>query len=238
MTEIPDLTGGLTSFGGEATDPFTPGDRHLVVVSGGLGDPSSSRQLADRLAAAAADALSAEGIVPEVHVVELRLIAVDIAEAMVNPSRSEALQSALDEVEQADGVVTVSPTFKAGYSGLFKSFWDLVDNDALRGVPVLLGATGGTPRHSLMIDSAMRPLFSYLRTRIMPSAVYAASDDWGEVEGGQASARTTPLQSRIDVAGRELASVVGRLPARPRRHTGEAKPLEVIPFDQLLRGDR
>lgn len=234
MTEFP--AHGAGALGGEATDPFTPGARHLVVVSGGLSDPSSSRQLADRMAAAAADTLSADGIVPQLHVVELRLIATDVAEAMVNPSRSEALRSALAEVEQADAVIAVSPTFKASYSGLFKSFWDLVDDDALRGVPVLLGATGGTPRHSLMIDTALRPLFSYLRTRIMPSSVFAASDDWGEVEGGQASARTAPLQSRIDAAGTELASVVGRLPARPRRDVGAAKPLEVIPFDQLLGG--
>lgn len=221
----------------ESTDPFTPQARHLVVVSGGLGDPSSSRQLADRLAAATADALSAEGVVPEVHAVELRLLATDIAEAMVNPSRSEALQAALDEVEQADGIVAVSPTFKASYSGLFKSFWDLVEDDAIRDVPVLLGATGGTPRHSLMIDTAMRPLFSYLRTKVLSSGIFAASDDWGEVAGGQATTRTTPLQARIAAAGKDLASVVGRLPARPRRASGAPKPLEVIPFDRLLRGE-
>ncbi|MGO1884701.1 MAG: CE1759 family FMN reductase [Citricoccus sp.] len=221
----------------EATDPFTPQARHLVVVSGGLGDPSSSTQLANRMATAAADLLSTEGIVPELHLVEIRLLATEIAEATVNTARSEALQAALDEVEQADAVITVSPTFKASYSGLFKSFWDLVDNDALRGVPVLLGATGGTPRHSLMIDSALRPLFSYLRTKVLSSSVFAASDDWGEVTGGQESARTTPLQHRIDAAGEDLASVVGRLPARLRRATGEVKPVEVIPFDQLLRGN-
>jgi FMN reductase len=221
----------------EATDPFTPQARHLVVVSGGLGDPSSSLMLANRLAQASSDHLSTQGIVPEIHVVELRLLATEIAEAMVNPSRSEALTAALDEVGQADGIITVSPTFKASYSGLFKSFWDLLEDDTIRDVPVLLGATGGTPRHSLMIDTAMRPLFSYLRTKVMPSAVYAASDDWGEVDGGQESARTTPLQHRIDAAGADLASVVARLPARPRRRAGEAKPVEVIPFDQLLRGN-
>ncbi len=220
----------------EATDPFTPQARHIVVVSGGLGDPSSSTQLARRMAQAASDRLSADGIVPELHLVEIRLLATEIAEATVNTSRSAALQAALDEVEQADAVVTVSPTFKAGYSGLFKAFWDLVGNDALRGVPVLLGATGGTPRHSLMIDSALRPLFSYLRAKVLSSSIFAASDDWGEVTGGQESARTTPLQDRIEAAGEDLASVVGRLPARPRRQAGEAKPLEVIPFDQLLGG--
>lgn len=237
MDEIPNLAGPEDRAAPVFTDPFTPQARHLVVVSGGLSDPSSSRQLADRLASAAADALSADGIVPQVHTVELRLLATEIAEAMVNPSRSETLQAALDEVAQADGIVAVSPTFKASYSGLFKSFWDLVEDRAIRDVPVLLGATGGTPRHSLMIDTAMRPLFSYLRAKVLSSGVFAASDDWGEVSGGQASARTTPLQERIAEAGADLASVVGRLPARPRRASGAPQPLEVIPFDQLLRGE-
>lgn len=221
----------------ESTDPFTPQARHIVVVSGGLSDPSSTRKLADRLAEAATSHLSEHGIVPEVHEVELRLLARDIAEAMVNPSRSEELTEALAQVEQADGIIAVSPTFKASYSGLFKSFWDLVEDGPVTNVPVLLGATGGTARHSLMIDTAMRPLFSYLRTKVMPTVVFAASDDWGEVEGGSESTRTAPLQSRVRAAGVDFAEVVGRLPARPRRSTGEAKPLEVIPFDQLLRGN-
>ena len=221
----------------ESTDPFTPQARHLAVVSGGMSDPSSTRKLADRLAEAATSYLSDRGIVPEVHVIELRLLATDLAEAMVNPARSEALTQALSQVEQADGIIAVSPTFKASYSGLFKSFWDLVEDGSVTNVPVLLGATGGTARHSLMIDTALRPLFSYLRTKVMPTAIFAASDDWGEVEGGSESTRTAPLQSRVRAAGVDFAEVVGRLPARPRRSTGESKPLDVIPFDQLLRGN-
>ena len=221
----------------ESTDPFTPQARHLAVVSGGMSDPSSTRKLADRLTEAATAALSDQGIVPEVHVIELRLLATDIAEAMVSPARSDALQQALAEVEQADGIIAASPTFKASYSGLFKSFWDLVEDGTVTNVPVLLGATGGTARHSLMIDTALRPLFSYLRTKVMPTAVFAASDDWGQVEGGSDSTRTTPLQSRVRAAGLDFAEVAGRLPARPRRTTAESAPLEVIPFDQLLRGN-
>ena len=103
----------------------------------------------------------------------------------------------------------------------------------MRGTAVLLGATGGTARHSLMIDTAMRPLFSYLRTRIIPTAVFAASDDWGEVTGAAASMRDHPLSARIAAAGRDLAEVMLLRPARPRRAKGEAE-LEVTPFDQLL----
>lgn len=219
-----------------ATDPFTPQARHIAVVSGGLGDPSQTRMLAERLAAAATDALAEHGVVPEIHLITLRELAVDVAQAQVTPAASPALRAALDEVEQADALIAVSPTFKASYSGLFKAFWDLVDDEGVRGAPVLLGATGGTARHSLMIDTAMRPLFSYLRTRIVPTAVFAASDDWGEVAGAADSLRDDPLRGRIAAAGRDLAEVVLSRAPRPRVAAAEAE-LEVIPFDQLLHPD-
>lgn len=222
--------------GFEATDPFTPQARHIAVVAGGLSDPSSTRLLADRLAGATAAALAEQGIVPEVHVIELRRLATAIAEALVTHNNSPELQAALDEVEQADAIVTTTPTFKASYSGLFKSFWDLVEERSIAHVPVLLGATGGTPRHSLMIDTALRPLFSYFRAKVVPTAVFAASDDWGDVEGGQESRRDDPLDVRITEAGRDLAGIVGRLPARERRASGTPKPLTVTPFGSLLRG--
>ena len=163
----------------EASAPFTPQARHLAVVSGGSGDPSQTRMLAERMAESASAALSEHGVVPQIHLITLRELAVDIAQALVTFAISPALRAALDEVAQADAVIAVSPTYKASYSGLFKSFWDLAEPTSVVGVPVLLGATGGTARHSLMIDTAMRPLFAYLKARIVPTAVFAASDDWG-----------------------------------------------------------
>ncbi|WP_054953026.1 CE1759 family FMN reductase [Flaviflexus massiliensis] len=221
----------------ESTDPFTPEARHIVVVSGGLGDPSQSAMLAKRLATATTDALSESGVVPEVEVIELRLLATDISNALIAHNNSPALQKAIDQVMEADGVIAVSPTFKASYSGLFKSFWDLVDEDEFAGTPVLLGATGGTARHSLVIDQAMRPLFAYLKALVAPMSVFAASDDWGLVEGGSESTRTAPIQHRISQAGEAFANLLEGRPARPRKkqetETGE---LEVIPFEQLLHG--
>lgn len=221
----------------ESTDPFTPEARHIAVVSGGLGDPSQSRMLADRLAEAATDALSGSGVVPEVHVVELRLLASDISNALITHNNSPALQEAIDQVMQADGVIAVTPTFKASYSGLFKSFWDLIDEEEFAGTPVLLGATGGTARHSLVIDQAMRPLFAYLKGVTAPMSVFAASDDWGRVEGGADSTRTEPIHQRIAKAGASFASLLEGRPARPRKKKEtNLEDLEVIPFDQLLNG--
>lgn len=224
----------------ESTDPFTPDTRHIAVVAAGLSDPSSTSMLAKQLSEATADALSERGYRPVVRHFELREVATDIADSMVTFSRSEKLTEMITEVEQADAVITVSPVFKASFSGLFKSFWDLVDNDVFRGVPIQLGATGGSPRHSLVIDNAMRPLFSYLRMRVMPVSVYAATQDWGATSSSPEThddeSDPAYLSRRIVQAADDLADVTSRLDPRPRRATSQPKKLEVTPFDQLLHG--
>lgn len=220
----------------ESTDPFTPEARHIAVVAAGLSDPSSTSLLGKQLADATVDALSQRGYRPDLHHYELREVATDIADSMVTFTRSEPLSEMINEVEQADGIIAVSPVFKASYSGLFKSFWDLVDNDALTGVPIQLGSTGGSPRHSLVIDNAMRPLFSYLRMRVMPTGVYAATEDWGSNASTDPHSAEAYLSRRITRAGEDLADVVARLDPRPRRAPSQPKALKVTPFEQLLNG--
>ena len=153
--------------------------RRIVVVSAGLGQPSSSRLLGDRLATAAAAALRDEGEQVEVEVVELRELAVDLAHQLVTGFPGAALTAVLDRVAAADAVVAVSPVFNASYSGLFKMFVDALPLGSLDGVPVLLGATGGSARHSLVIEHALRPLFAYLRATTTSTGVFAATEDWG-----------------------------------------------------------
>ncbi|MFE2555525.1 FMN reductase [Streptomyces sp. NPDC059352] len=196
----------------------------LVAVSAGLSSPSSTRLLADRLLQATRYRLAEQEYAVDVQVVELRDLAVDIAKNLVTGFPSERLQDAIDAVTGADGVIAVTPVFTASYSGLFKSFFDLIDPAALTGTPVLIGATGGTARHSLVLDHALRPLFAYLRALTIPTAVYAASEDWGA--GGDEW--TDGLPSRITRAGRELADTVA---ARPSRETDED---EIVPFEKQL----
>jgi len=186
----------------------------LVVVSAGLSVPSSTRLLADRLAAAVDRQTPVD-----IQVVELRDLAVEIAHNLTNGFPGKKLAAALDAVTEADGLIAVTPVFSASYSGLFKSFFDVLEKDALAGKPVLIAATGGSTRHSLVLDHALRPLFAYLRAVIVPTAVYAASEDWG-AEG---------LPERIERAAGELAALMAGLStARPA-----SKP-KVIPFaDQL-----
>jgi FMN reductase len=196
--------------------------RRIVVVTAGLGRPSSSRLLTDRLAAATVTALDGRATV---EVIELREHARALADALVTGFASGALRSALDSVREADAVIAVTPVFAASYSGLFKSFFDVLDEETLAGKPVLVGATAGTARHSLVVEHAMRPLFSYLHAVVVPTGVFAASEDW-------AGGGTDALGARIARAAGELADLIGGRPTRPA-----ADPFDdVVPFDQLLAG--
>ena len=193
--------------------PTSPRPRSLVVVSAGIGQPSSTRLLADRLADATERHLVDAGVAPVIQVMELREHAHDLTNNLLTGFPSPTLQAAIDAVAGADGVIAVSPIFSASYNGLFKMFFDVLERDGLAEKPVLIGATGGTARHSLALEHAIRPLFAYLNADVVPTAVYAAAEDWGNpgdpADGG--------LVARIDRAARELArEMAGREPATKR----------------------
>src|SRR4051812_11870806 len=133
--------------------------KRLVAVSAGTGNPSSTRQLTDRILQKSLDALEQAGTPATASVIELGPLAVDIARATVAGFPSEPLQAAIERLASADAILVATPVYKAGISGLFKSFVDVLDNDLIVAKPVLLAATGGTPRHALVIDDQMRPLF-------------------------------------------------------------------------------
>lgn len=200
--------------------------RTLAVVSAGLSTPSSTRLLADRLSSAAVAALAERGVSATVEVLELREHARDLADNLLTGFPDAPLRAAVETVVGADGLIAVTPIFSGSYSGLFKTFVDVLDRDALAGKPVLLGATAGTARHSLALEHAMRPLFAYLRSVTVPTAVFAAADDWA---GGGDGA----LSERISRAAGELAELVARAPAAaPADPFGDP----ATSFGDLLRG--
>ena len=201
--------------------------RSLVAVTAGLSQPSSTRLLADRLAAATERRLGDRDVDATVSVVELREHAHDLTNHLLTGFPSPALQAALDQVTGADGLIAVSPIFSASYSGLFKLFFDVIERDGLAGLPVLIGATGGTARHSLALEHGFRPLFAYLNAAVVPTAVYAASEDWGQA-GVPADG---VLVERIDRAAGELAAAMAIREPRPRRDPF-ADP---VSYEQLLR---
>lgn len=212
----------------------------LVVVSAGLSVPSTTRILADQLAEAAVAALGQRsgagsdssgsgGPEVSVEVVELRPLAHALADAMLTGFPTGELAEAVELVTGADALVVVTPVFSASYSGLFKMFFDVLEPEALAGKPVLMGATAGTPRHSLILEHALRPLFSYLKAVPVPTAVFAASQDLGaEVD--------SRLRERIERAGSELAALLGtgRVHAARRGRTLEEEFEDPTPFEDLL----
>lgn len=193
----------------------------IMVVTAGLSQPSSTRLLADRLATATEHALGDSGVPAEVEVVELREFARDLTNNLLTGFPSADLGAVIARLAEADALIAVSPIFSASYSGLFKTFFDVLDPDVLLGKPVLIAATGGTARHSLALDYALRPLFSYLRATVAPTAVFAAPEDW---------ASDGELAGRIDRAASELARLVERA---ENAHAGEPVG-EVIAFERLL----
>jgi FMN reductase len=199
--------------------------RTIAVVTAGLSQPSSTRLLADRLAEGTDRSLRLYGEEVRVVVVELRDLAHAITDNLLTGFPSGELATAVQTVTDADALIAVTPVFSASYSGLFKSFFDVLDDGALSGKPVLVAATAGTARHSLVLEFSLRPLFAYLRAVVVPTAVFGASEDFGSNASGS-------LTERVERAGRELADlVVGRPPAGP------VDPFEnPTPFEQLLSG--
>jgi FMN reductase len=201
--------------------------RRIAVVSAGISVPSSTRLLADRLATATASALRERGIDAEVDVIELRDHGHELVDNVLTGFPAPSLAAALRAVADADGLIAVTPTFSASYNGLFKLFFDVLEPESLAGKPALIAATGGTGRHSLALEHAVRPLFAYLRALVVPTSVFSAPEDWG---AGDRTAQS--LDQRIARAAGELADLVAVRPAQKA-----VDPfLEPTPFEQLLNG--
>jgi FMN reductase len=205
--------------------------RTLAVVSAGLSVPSSTRLLADRLTTATVAALRERGDDATVEVVELREHARDLADNLLTGFANASLRGSTDAITGADGLIAVTPVFSASYSGLFKTFFDVLDKESLTGTPVLLGATAGTARHSLVVEHAMRPLFAYLRAMAVPTGVFAAPEDWGG-DGGVDRA----LAGRIERAAGELADLIAGRPSATPADPFEGPFGGTPSFEALLRG--
>lgn len=174
----------------------------ITAFVGGFGFPSSTTELAALIARAVTERSGAE-----VEFIELRDVASHLAEATMLGFPARALQEALGAVENSDLLIAASATFRGSYAGLFKAFFDLVDPVAMHDKPVILGATGGSARHQLVIDHALRPLFTYFGSLIVPTAIYATADDW--LPGGTPSEELSRRAGRI--ADQAHALLQGRL---------------------------
>ena len=176
----------------------TTGPASIVVLSAGVSEGSTTRLLGERLGRATVERLTEEGVAAEARIVDLAPLAVDTARAIVSGLSSPELEAATAIVTSADALVLATPVYKAGVSGLMKSYLDTLDTDALIAMPAVVGATGGSPRHAMVPDEQLRPLLAYFRAIAAPTAVYAAPEDWGD----------PGLTKRIRRAAIELAALV------------------------------
>jgi len=203
--------------------------RRLAVVTAGLSDPSSTRLLADLLAKAGRDALAERSEEAEVEVIELRPLAHALADRLLTGFATGDLAVAEKTVARADAVIAVTPVFSASYSGLFKTFFDVLEPGSLDGTPVIVAATAGTARHSLVLEHALRPLFAHLHAVVAPTAVFAASEDWG------AAGADGALVRRVERAAGELAALVASRPTGERPDQFDRDLASMGDFEQLLR---
>jgi FMN reductase len=170
----------------------------LLIVSAGTSQPSTTRMLADRIAAASVEQLRELDVSATTGAIEVAPLAVEVARASVSGALSPELHAAVEQLAKADAVIAAAPVYKAGISGLFKMFVDVLDNDLLIAKPVVLAGTAGSSRHALVVDDQLRPLFAYMRALTLPTSVFAAPEDWGASELGE----------RVQRAATELAVVV------------------------------
>ena len=174
--------------------------KRIAVVTAGASEHSSTTLLAQRVAREVVAVLGAgeSPVDAEVSFIELRELAGELGIAMGSAMVGDRLRDALDEVARADALIAATPVYKASYSGLFKAFFDVLEDDAILSTPTVLAATAGTPRHALVPDDQMRPLFAYLRALVVPTSVFAAGDDWAGAS----------LTRRATRAATELAPLV------------------------------
>ena len=169
----------------------------IVIVSAGVSEPSSTRLLADRTAQKTLDLLRESGVPATASVIELAPLATDIARAIVSGFPGAELQAVIERLASADAVIASTPVYKAGISGLFKSFADILDNDLLIAKPVILAATAGTARHAMVVDEQLRPLFAFLRAMPVPSTTpNAAPTSCGTMPRSSCSTRASPISRR------------------------------------------
>ncbi|PAM72893.1 FMN reductase [Stenotrophomonas maltophilia] len=147
----------------------------IVAVSGGLQRPSRAATLAEHLLG-----LIGENMRSEQQLIELGELAPQLAGALWRSQLPEVVERQLVAVERADVLVVSTPVYRGSYTGLFKHFFDFIDQDALVDIPILLAATGGSDRHALVIDHQLRPLFSFFQARTLPLGVYATDRDFAE----------------------------------------------------------
>ncbi|WKD59189.1 CE1759 family FMN reductase [Corynebacterium caspium] len=213
--------------------------RKLVILSAGLSTPSTTGTLATAIGEAVGAAVGGRGESMETTTIEVKNLAVDLAHAMTTGGiLSPALEEAVDTMRNADGLVIVTPIFQASFAGLLKMLLDVMDKNDLRGIPTLIAATAGTPRHSLALDYALRPVLTAMHADVVPTTVFAATADFGSSDGAEFTRRIARAAAEIAELMVATAGSVGGLGASASSVRSKTKSPQdnYTPFEDLLNG--
>jgi FMN reductase len=171
-----------------------------VVSTVGLvvGNPkkrSRTLALAEGVAAAAAGAAGLDGA---------DRLTVDLAE--FGPDlfdwSSARVKEAHDGIRACSLVVVASPTYKASYTGLLKSFLDWFSTTDLEGVAVVPVMTGGSAHHALAVEVHLRPVLVELGATLPTRGLYVTE---GELAVADADAA---ISTWLRAAGPQLRQAV------------------------------
>ncbi|WP_038346297.1 FMN reductase [Acinetobacter sp. A47] len=181
---------------------------NIVAVSGGLNSPSKTESLVQAIL----DELS-EAIDIKVHFVKLSEIGPLLGGAIYRNQLPQRVQDDLAAVEAADALIVGTPVYRASFTGLFKHFFDFVEQTALVDVPVLLAASGGSDRHALVLEHQLRPLFSFFQAQTLPIGVYATDRDFSP----EYTVKSEQLADRVTLAVARALPILEWAPAKGQR---------------------
>ncbi len=145
----------------------------IVGFCGNTTRPSSTKRFVESVADKLAKKTGLQHVTFDVEDLGASLAAARSIPDLAPPAR-EVIQTVID----AEALVIGSPTYKGSYTGLFKHVFDLLDPSDLRGKPIVLTATGGGDRHSLVVEHQLRPLFAFFEAFVTPTAIYASGRDF------------------------------------------------------------
>lgn len=185
--------------------PAAEGRRTLrvAVVNGSPSVKSKTMGLVDVMLQTLAGRLTDEDVMLEQTRIDVYRLGPAFTGALERAGIAPEVEDALRQVEQADLLIAASPVFRGSYTGLFKHFFDLVDQYALATKPVLLAATGGGEHHALVLEHALRPLFGFFQALTAPVAVFASSSDFDGT-----TLLTPRVYGRIEMAVNDLMQLL------------------------------
>lgn len=181
---------------------------NIVAVSGGLNHPSKTEALVEEIIRELGQATPIN-----VHFIKFSEIGQLLGGAIYRHQLPQRVQDDLAAVEAADALIVGTPVYRASFTGLFKHFFDFVEQTALVDVPVLLAASGGSDRHALVLEHQLRPLFSFFQAQTLPIGVYATDRDFTPEYTIQSAA----LRDRITLAVARALPILEWAPAKGQR---------------------